>query len=392
LNLSSRVYLTLVLLLGFSVDLHAAKLFDSVAKKKLTGYLDEICQWIMTTEFTGDTLKILPEGQDSLAVRGNFARVLVAGFELSKNNSKYLDEALRWGDAFASAQMRVVTSRGNEGGYWQERGAKGMLDLADLSVAASALARIHVYAEGHRKQDYLQALERYARFVVEGCKEDPLGKGRGGSHGWVVYEGNDRGAIANGYDETRVLVKPSTAATATHAALLARIYWLNKNRQCRDLAADAIRWILKTRKPIGEIPDYRDGQESEERPLQTLTSCAESFLAAAHLLEDTSLNQQITKDVEPTVRWLIRIQNDEGVWADGLDRQRSSGAALLLAWFYLNTKADETIPQHLEKFWQVLLNPVHSQSFGVQMLGLTTGQVGLVTAEMIKPGITFKKI
>src|SRR2546422_955575 len=97
LNLSSQVYLILVLLLGFSVDLHAAKLFDSAAKKKLTGYLDEICQWIMTTELTGDTLKILPEGQDSLAVRGNFARVLVAGFELTKNNSRYLDEALRWG-------------------------------------------------------------------------------------------------------------------------------------------------------------------------------------------------------------------------------------------------------------------------------------------------------
>jgi hypothetical protein len=361
------------LILGFSVDLHGAKLFDSVAKKKLTGYLDEICQWIMTTGFTGDIIKNVPEGQDSTAVRGNFARVLVSGFELTKNNSKYLDEALRWGDAFASAQLRVVTSRGNEGGYWQERGAKGTLDLANLCVAASALARIHVYAEGHRKQDYLQALERYARFVTEGCKDDPLGKGRGGSRGWVISEGNDRGAIANGYDETRVLVKPSTAATAAHAALFAGIYSLNKNRQYRELAADAVLWILKTRKPIGEIPDYLDGQESDERPLQTVTSCTEGFLAVAHLLDDSNLNQQIIKEVEPTVRWLIRIQDDEGLWAEGLDRQRSSGAALLLAWFYLNTKADETIPQHLEKFWQVLLNPVHSQSFGVQMLGLTTG-------------------
>src|SRR5262249_15504806 len=149
----------------------------------LTTYLDDICQWIMTTGFTGNIIKNVPEGQDSTAVRGNFARVLVSGFELTKNNSKYLDEALRWGDAFASAQLRVVTARGNEGGYWQERGAKGTLDLANLAVAASALARIHVYAQGHRKQDYLQALERYARFVTEGCKDDPLGKSRGGSRG-----------------------------------------------------------------------------------------------------------------------------------------------------------------------------------------------------------------
>ena len=126
---SSRVYLILVLILGFSADLRGAKLFDSVAKKKLTGYLDDICQWIMTTGFTGDIIKNVPEGQDSAAVRGNFARVLVSGFELTKNNSKYLDEALRWGDAFVSAQVGVVTSRGNEGGYWQERGTKGTLDL-----------------------------------------------------------------------------------------------------------------------------------------------------------------------------------------------------------------------------------------------------------------------
>ena len=100
----------------------------------------------------------------------------------------------------------------------------------------------------------------------------------------------------------------------------------------------------------------------------------------------------MAKEVEPTIRWLIRIQNDRGLWGEGPDQQRSSGAATLLAWFYLNVTADEVIPQTLEKFWQVLLNPVHSQSFGVQMQNLPTGLAGLTTAEMIKPGITFKKI
>jgi hypothetical protein len=391
--------LILVFLLAFSNNLQAAKLFsrsakllDGPARKQFTGYLAEICQWIMGTGLAGDSLTNVKEGQDSLAVRGNFARILVSGFELTKNNSAYLDEALRWGDVFASSQKRVVTSKGNEGGYWEDRSGKGTVDLGDISLDALGLARIQVYADGERKQNYRQALERYARFVTEGCKDDPGGKGRGGSPGWVIGDGEHKGAIANGYDESHLQTKPSTQATANQAALFAEIYAVTRNGAFRELAANAVHWILKIRKTIGDIPDYHDGQESDQSPMQTITSCSQSFLAASHLLEDAALNEEIGKQVEPTVRWLVRVQNDQGTWGEGPDEHRSAGVAALLAWFYLNVKADEVIPQQLDKFWKILLNPVHSQSFGVQMEGVPTGQVGLLIAEMVKPGITFKKM
>jgi len=399
LKLTKPASLVVALLLGLSTNLEAAKLFsrstklvDSAAKKQFTGYLDEICQWIMTTGLAGDTLKNVQEDQDSLGVRGNFARVLISGFELTKNNQLYLDEALRWGDSFASSQKQVVTSKGSEGGYWPERGTKGIIDLSDISQDALALARIHAYADGERKQNYRQALERYARFVTEGCQKDPGGKDRGGSSGWVIDDGENKGALANGYDESHLQTKPSTQATAHHAAFFAEIYSITRKGQYRELASDAVRWVLKIRKPIGDIPNLRDGQESEQWPLQTMTSCTQGLLAAFHLLEDAALNQEIAKQAEPTVRWLVRSQNDRGAWGEGPDEHRSSGAAALLAWFYLNAKADEVIPQQLEKFWKIVLNPVHSQSFGVEVQPLPTGQVGLVVAEMIKPGVTFKKM
>ena len=40
------------------------------------------------------------------------ARVLLAGGELTKNGAKYLEEGLRWCDAFAERQQRAVTSLG----------------------------------------------------------------------------------------------------------------------------------------------------------------------------------------------------------------------------------------------------------------------------------------
>ena len=399
LNLRKSAALILTLLFGVFSSLQAAKLFsrspkllDGAAKKQFTGYLDEICQWIMTTGIAEGTLRNVPEGEDSPAVRGNFARVLVSGFELTKNNSRYLDEALRWADAFAGSQQRIVTSKGSEGGYWKDQNAKGIVDLSDIGLAALALARVQVYSDGERKQTYRQALDRYARFVTEGCKDDPWAKGRGGSHGWVISDGDNEGAIANGYDDSRLQTKPSTQTTANHAAFFAASYSISKNEHYRELAADAVRWILKSRKPIGNIPNFQNGQESEEWSQQTVTSCTEGLLAAFHLLEDATLNQEIVKQGEVTVRWLVRSQNDRGAWGEGPDEHRSSGAAALLAWYYLNAKTDETIPQQLEKFWQILLNPVHSQSFGVEVHALPSGQVGLVIAEMIRPGITFRKI
>jgi hypothetical protein len=399
LNRSKSIGLVVVWLLVLPGILPAAKLFDrsaklldSTAKKQFIGYLNEICEWIMTTGLAGPTLQNLQEGQDSLGVRGSLGRVLVAGSELTKNNARYLEEALRWGDTFAKAQQRVVTSKGNEGGYWQDRSAKGAIDLGDISLDAMALARLHVYADGDRKEIYRQALDRYARFVIEGCNEDPAAKGRGGSHGWVLSEGDNKGAIANGYSESAVQTKPSTQATAHQVAFFSATYAVSKNGQYREVAGNAARWILKMRRAIGDFPDLRDGQESEEWPLQTITSCSQGLLAAFHLLDDTALNQEMGKQLETTVRWLGRTQDDWGAWGEGPDEHRSAGAAALMAWFYLNVKADETIPQELEKFWKIVLNPVHSQSFGVEKQGLPSGQVGLVIAEMIKPGITFKKM
>jgi hypothetical protein len=97
-------------------------------------------------------------------------------------------------------------------------------------------------------------------------------------------------------------------------------------------------------------------------------------------------------ELDNTMRRMMRIQGESGIWGEGADRRGCSGIATLLAWHYLSFKGDETIPQALDKFWQNLSNPVHAQSFGVLAHPISTAWVGLTSAEMIKPGITFKKL
>ena len=164
-----RTCLSLLIILALAPVLFPAKIFDKAAKKQLTAYLEEICQWILAREQAAQDGQIQSIANTPLSLQGNLARVLLAGGELTKNGAKCLEEGLRWCDAFAERQQRVVTSLGNEGGYWST-GAPGDVDLSENSLAAVALARGFAYADGNRKKTYRQALDRYAAFLLEGAR------------------------------------------------------------------------------------------------------------------------------------------------------------------------------------------------------------------------------
>jgi hypothetical protein len=140
------------------------------------------------------------------------------------------------------------------------------------------------------------------------------------------------------------------------------------------------------------MPNFVEGEESEEMPFTTMTLVAEAIQSAYYLLDEATLNQRLGPELDNTVRRMMRLQGENGLWGEGLDQRGSSGVATLLAWHFLSFKGDETIPQALDKFWQTLSNPVHAQSFGMLLHPISTAWMGLTTAEMIKPGITFKKM
>jgi hypothetical protein len=380
--------LSVLIILVLAPVLFPAKIFDKAAKKQLTAYLEEITQWILAREQAARDSQIQSIANTPLSLQGNLARVLLAGGELTKNGAKYLEEGLRWCDAFAEKQQRLVTSLGNEGGCWST-GARGDVDLSENSMAAVALARGLAYADGNRKKIYRQALDRYAAFLLEGGR---VGNGLQQSiTGWQL-QGENGGAFGSGIQKGVPSLKPSSTATAAGTAFLSQISALSRDQNQHSAALQGLEWIVKNRRPNGEMANFVAGEESDQMPFTTMTLVGEAIQSAYYLLNDTALNQRLGPELDNTIRRMMRIQGETGVWGDGADRRGCSGVATLLAWHYLSFKGDETIPQALDKFWQNLSNPVHSQSFGVLSHPVSTAWVGLTTAEMIKPGITFKKI
>ena len=300
------VFIICLSLVAFPMRLSSGKIFDKTAKKQLASYLDDICQWILARQQASQSGEIRSVTQDPFSVQGNLARVLMAGSELTKDNARYLEEALRWCDRLADRQQRVSTSKGNEGGYWPGSSGPGKLDLSETSLAAAALARGHAYADGSQRKSYQQALERYARFLLEGAQAD-ASQQFSASPGWVITQGEDIGAIGFVYGEGKALIKPATAATAAGAAFFAELYGITRNQRYREVSVNALDWVLKNRKANGEIPSFFEGEESDTAPFTTITISAEAIQAASYLLEDPNLQKRLGTDLENTVRQMKRV-------------------------------------------------------------------------------------
>ena len=380
---SRLLLLVLLLALAMPAQLQAKKLFRKAAKKQLKHTLVEICDWIET--------QATEESESAASTSAASIRALLAGYDLARKQKRFLNAALGWGDRLVAQQQPVRTAAGNPGALWARREDGLPLNSADSSLAAAALARSHVYADRARQRAYRQALEGYARVLVEGYQGDGTRKGWDGSSGWVITGGEDDGAIAMGTFEGRLSVRPSTASTAAGSLFFAQLYALTENPEYRRLAADGVRWLVRSRRPNGQIPSIVDGTVSLEGSLGVIPYWAEAVQAAYYLLDDRDLTAWMLVELDLTVRWLLRIRSEQGLWGEGAERRVTTSVATLLAWFYLSADSDESIPPTLNPPWKLWLNPVHAQSFGILVDESVSGLVGMTAAEMIKPGITFRK-
>jgi len=376
-NLSRNIVggVLLVLSILVSNEVQAKSLFGKDAKKQLKEYLTEICDWIESSDIAG-------QGGGFGLTEARLFRTLLAGYELLGKDQRYLLAAMRWCDLVAQKQEALQLSQGNDG---------DPIDLTESSFAAAALAHGWNYADKRRKKTFLKVVEGYAHILTEGFKKDPFVNDQKGSEGWIIKEGSNKGAIGKRFLGDQSVIHPSTASTAAGSVLFAQLYKVTKKRSYRYLAADAIRWLIKSRRMNGEIPAIVEGVMVPGDTLKVIPHCTEAFQAATYLLNDTDLTSWMLVELDPTVRWFVRSQNGRGLWGKGSEEAVTAHIIIFLAWFYLNTDTDESIPPLLDPAWKLWFNPVHAQSFGILMEKPVTGLIGLATAEMLKPGITFRK-
>jgi len=388
-----KTILFVTFILATSVLAEPPPLIDDSLRQQLVPYLTDLSDWIMTLDVGSGTLKNTKDTSWSIFINGNFARVLMTAHKLT-GKSAYLAEALRWCDIFVGQQQPVTTSTGEAAGYWGDRGPDGNIYLADAGTAATALALGHKYADRERQARYVKAMERFAKFVQTGCREDPQSQGRGGCSGWVIREGKDKGALGCGYYRGHLSQGAYIISSAVNAgAFMSLLYTINRDPELKTISTDAVLWILSVRKPDGELPYIIEGQPTASPfRLCTMTYCSEGIIAVHTHLADAGARARIEREVKLCVERLLRTQNADGTWGEArsADQQRSPGVVTLLAWYYRTVEADPRIAAAAQRYCRFLLNPDNSKQYGVKSLVRTTGFVGLVVADLIEPLVTFK--
>lgn len=365
---------------------------DEKTRTDLTQYLESICQWIIDAELHSGELQIQDKKRTSIFINSNLGRVLIATYDLT-GKEHYLQEALAWFDHFVAIQQKTEAPNGMPAGFWGDFSSDGNIYLGDTGTATTALAGAVRYARGERREKYMTALRLYANFVQYGSKDDPQGKGRGGSKGWIIKEGEDAGAIGCGYYRNELSTAPYTIATSvTGAAFFSALYVLTGERQYLTIAENAARWLMKVRKRTGEIPYILNNFELDQWPLDTISYVADGIVSVYRRTDDKDLQFSIVKSMSRSIQWLLNMQNKDGTWGElrSEDQKRSQGLLNLLVWYYNDVVPHPQVLESIRRNYTFFLNPENSEKFGVKFFPITTGFVGLAMAEVLEPGITYR--
>ncbi len=395
-NLSITGLLVTLLLFAFTSQIFAAEplIPDEKTRTALVNYLDSICQWIIKADLRSGELKITEKRRTSIFINSNLGRILVAGYEIT-GKQEYLEEALLWFDRLVSLQQITIASNDCKAGWWGDFTANDNIYLGDAGTSATALATIVRYSEGERREKYMQALKLYANFVIYGTKEDPQGKNRGGSNGWIIREGENAGAIGCGYYKGELSLAPYTISTSvTGAAFFSCIYKLTGNREYLEIAENAVQYLLKIRDPFGEFPYILHNFQLDEWPLDTMSYMADGIVSCYLNSDNQEFKKSVGKAIARSIQWLLNRQNKDGVWGElrSEDQQRSQGVLNMLVWYYHDIAHYPQIASSIRANYNFFLNAKNSKNFGVMELPITTGFVGLGIAEVIEPGITYRLV
>ena len=393
-----------------------------------------------TNSLSNDTVHFdASGGTDHIFVNGNLARVLLSTYRLQQKrtghgNRDYLDQALGWCDTFCDLQQSIESSLGNPAGYWGAgyggpanckaplRGNcahGGDIYFGDTGTAVTALALCYKVSDSTRQERYLDILNNFATFVLEGSKVAPYNKKgtatsfvnrQTGSVGCGYYMCSNRTQDnCNRYKGPSNLNCPSrspyTIATGTTgAAFFSQIYNITRNETFRQISENAINYLSSLVLNQGEVPYILDGVNCStvEKDGCKPVGGPWVFDTISYVTEgvaSVSVNGAETDDVlkrqwKSTVDYLLRTQNADGYWGElaSADLMRSPRSLTLLSWWLkaVNTKTykDKPVEAAIERYINYLINNGENE-YGLLRSTITTGMVGLALADTIEFGISF---
>ena len=367
--------------------------------------LANITAWIMTVHVGDNRIVGVADHLDqSIFINGNLARVLLASYKLTGNDS-HLAEGLRWCDTFVGLQHRGRTHDGSSDCGWWDTGYD-TLYIADTGTAVTALALCHDLQPKRKYHDALTLFDAFVRGGVdkvpsctpllpnktsceycEGCTDTAAT--------YIIGPAGqpDAGALGDGYYKGALNVKPYTISTAlTGGVMSAELYALAQGAEHRYLAtaSNAVDWLLSKLFANGTIPYIIDPPTSVPHEFQCITYTTEAFIDLHLRTGDAALARLRALNV--TVDYILRKQAEgksgallpKGTQGEIL---RSARAASLLHWWYVAVDpTDERLPKALEAYLVTWLGSAAGATVeGLNSYALSTGFIGLTIADLVEP-------
>ncbi len=383
-------------------------------------FFKQLCDYIVTNKRSGPAMVENGKTTTAIFITGYYMRTLVAGYEIL-GERRYLDAAVAWADAWLKEQ--------NPQGYWLT--GYGGIELADTGSALGLLSVLYKHVDKDRQEKYVSAVHRYFQAI----EKDKLILSSGAlGYGWATNcttPGDAHCAPSGGPDpEAMTVLRPdayTTAACLTGGEGFTWMYYVTHEDKYRQVAYNALRWVLTTMRKDGVIP-YVAGAEGifwekqgdpvndfnlwDRLPFLNSAYLGEGLLSFDLHCDQAEWKADLRREIRPHIEWLLRTQSANGSWGirnprtkskcDAVfDPTRSPGIANFLIWYYEQVDKDPRIASAVRKFDRFLLNREEAKAFGLLNVGAppipgceawdaVTSLSGYALSDILVPGISSK--
>ena len=329
----------------------------------------------------------------SIFITGYYMRTLVAGYEIF-GERRYLDTAI----AYADTLLRYQSERG----YWGT--GYGNIYLADTGSAIALFTVLYKHVDDARRKQYFESILKYVTAIE---KDDLINPSGAIGTGWYATK---EGVITAQFRDEYTI-----SSALTGAQIFTWMYHMTKEDTYRQVAINALRWIMSTMREDGVIPYVLAGHGSvlgkvgdpkndynlwERWRYDTAAYVGEGVIAFDMYCDQPEWKTEIRKKIKPHIEFLLRSQNEDGTWAvpGSADQKRSPGVVNFLIWHHQHVSQDPRIIAAVKKYNRFVLSPENGKKYGLLEYGaedntandVITSINGRAVADMLSPGVDAK--